>query len=124
LSFVPLCFDQNVPDHLSQIEVDDPRLVRAVPMSAGEALVFNQAVLHWGGFNATKGTRVGIVCEVAAAASVADDPAAVPLDGELSFRSRLAFLARAIIRLAENDQKLRGNDLELALAIEASLRQR
>jgi len=123
LHYLPMWADPNVPDDLSSVQVPDLRLIRAVPMAAGDALMFNQAVLHWGGYNATRHTRVGVVWEFADSVNCTDDEAAVALESDISFAKRLGFMARAIMRLSQRDTALaEPRHLDVAREIYLNLR--
>lgn len=97
---VPLDADPSYPDALAN--VDAPlTAVRALPVSAGDALFWNANVLHWGGRCAehAAGPRVSCsftLCRADATDRFPDLRLLPPLE-ELDFAARMDALARMIV---------------------------
>lgn len=114
LSVLPARFDPGFPDHLEQREVPDLRNVRALPVSAGSLLCFNQSLLHWGGRNFSDETRVSFAFEVEREGLFDARQPAIELASELDFEWRCGFVGATIGMLSKSNLQFSPSDLDAA----------
>jgi hypothetical protein len=97
LAIIPTQFDTCFPDRTDAIEMGDSRNFRALPVDRGGAVVFNQAVVHWGTRNISPAPRISFGMEIERpGSSEARDPAVPLSSASITFEERLGFIGATV----------------------------
>ena len=117
MHFVPLDDDPAYPGRLESIEVPEGKAI-AAPLAAGEALVWNANVLHWGGECAATARGPRVSCSFSLVREDAVDLMGLPLADPppRTLAERLELIARQIVVYGEGQPDVRPEVLEWARA--------
>lgn len=117
LAVLPTRFDPCFPDQLDQIKVSDARNIRALPVQAGDSVIFNQAIVHMGTRNVTDKPRVAFAIEIERAGLPGARRPGIELDSPISLQDRLALIGVSIGALSRNNLSFEDSHLDLARAM-------
>jgi len=97
MHFVRLDEDPNYPDTLASIDLGSPLTTRPAPLTAGEALVWNANILHWGGSCSLEAAGARVSCSFSLVRADALSAMGVrPLSTDLTPLERIDFVAGQI----------------------------
>ncbi|MGW2404012.1 phytanoyl-CoA dioxygenase family protein [Streptomyces sp. NPDC001739] len=103
LSVLPSNVDPSFPDNLQKFHVTDLRNLRALPVTSGDAVIFNQALMHWGTRNVSSEPRISFAIEIERAGSPAARSPYLMLETLPSFEERVGFIGAVIGGLRRNN---------------------
>ncbi|MEN0085488.1 MAG: phytanoyl-CoA dioxygenase family protein [Leifsonia sp.] len=121
LAILPTRFDPAFPDDLGSVRIPDPRDIRSLPVDRGDAVIFNQAILHMGTRNVTSLPRVSIAIEIERAGLHGSREPSIELARGVSFEQRLGLVGTTIGALAHNNIRFHDHELALAKAMTESV---
>ena len=123
LAVLPTRFDPNFPDGLEKFDISRVQDIRALPVQAGDAVVFNQATLHMGTRNVTEHYRLSFAIELEREGLEGARSPYLDLRSGVSLSDRLSLVGVTIGALSHNNISFADGTLSLAKAMAASQHQ-
>ena len=117
MHFVRLDEDPNYPDTLASIDLGSPLTTRPAPLTAGEALVWNANILHWGGSCSLEAAGARVSCSFSLVRADALSAMGVrPLSTDLTPLERIDFVAGQIATYGDGQRDVSNERLQWAKA--------